>query len=106
MSYFVFCGILEMTKPPETLGTQYANFTRSGSALTSDAVVKCWPLIESVLGPLEIPFVTPLAQPLTLPLILPPLTLPIVLPVVSMTVLSPLVRIVMVVVAILNPNLG
>lgn len=89
-----------MTKPPETLGTQYANFTLSGSALTSDGAVKCWSLVESVVGPFAIPFITPLAQPLTLPLILPPLTLPIVLPVVSMTVLSPLVRIVMVVVAI------
>lgn len=34
-----------MTKPPETFGTQYANFTRSGSSLISSGAVKCTPLL-------------------------------------------------------------
>lgn len=29
-----------MTKPPDTLGTQYANLTLSGSSLISEAAVK------------------------------------------------------------------
>jgi hypothetical protein len=50
-----------MTKPPETLGTQYANLTRSGSSLTSGAAAKrppfawtfVWPFWETALLPLE-----------------------------------------------------
>lgn len=34
-----------MTKPPDTLGTQYANFTRSGSSFTSDLAKKGFPLL-------------------------------------------------------------
>lgn len=36
-----------MTNPPETLGTQYANFTRSGSAFIS-GTAKVWLLVVGV----------------------------------------------------------
>jgi hypothetical protein len=43
--YLVFCGILDITNPPDTLGTQYANFTRSSASLTSEAATNWLPIV-------------------------------------------------------------
>ena len=73
--YLVLCGILEITKPPETLGTQYANFTRSGASLSPGSAEKCalCPLVVALfaysinlalLSPGIYPFVSAPAWPL------------------------------------------
>ena len=49
---------METNRPPETLGTQYANLTRSGSSLIFGATVMWTPFVTSwpttVWAPLEV----------------------------------------------------
>ena len=44
-----------MTRPPETFGTQYANFTRSAASLMPTSTVRWSPLVIPSVVPLERP---------------------------------------------------
>lgn len=105
-----------MTKPPDTFGTQYANFTLSGSSLTSDLAKKWFPLVGvdpslifSRMVELVIPVICPFEVPLRCPAMLPfrlPFGLPMVEDGVPLTIMGlPGLVVIVMVVAILKVGL-